>query len=166
LIEEPKFQFFVFAIPVSVHKLWQYFDKISDSTKELRKLKLSIKYHCFLLAEQLCYTEASYSKIIGTFKSVHSLLASVKFWDRYGDSKYKKLKLRLFNQYSLSNLDKIGYNIQESIVSFARLPLGHSFDFICLAPWGGLDSVIEEFEEDVTISSEEEDESHIQRVCS
>jgi len=92
--------------------------------------------------------------------------ASVKFWDRYGDSKYKKLKLRLFNQYSLSNLDKIGYNIQESIVSFARLPLGHSFDFICLAPWGGLDSVIEEFEEDVTISSEEEDESHIQRVCS
>jgi hypothetical protein len=73
-------------------------------------------------------------------------------------TKHEQLKRRLINPYSLVHKDKFRSCLQKSIVSFANLPVGHTPDFICLAPWGGLNSVIEEFEEDVTISEEETSE--------
>jgi len=74
------------------------------------------------------------------------------------DSKYKKLKLRVVNSIALSDPVKFESDLRASVLSFARLPVGHPLDFICLAPCGGLDSVIEEsFSELITLSSSDEE---------
>jgi len=143
-------------------KLLIYVEHPRAETKFLRRLYKSIEYHYYLTIEQLSYSSINCYSALNRDRSSSArfLLEEAKRWELFDSNKYKSLKQKLFNSLRLSNLDRIGSDIQESIVHFARLPLGHSFDFICLAPWVGLDSVIEEISEDVTISSEEEVENN------
>jgi hypothetical protein len=128
-------------------------------SKESRRLFKSLVYHSSLVLEAAFNTTRSIDTVLGIESTdLHrNLKNSLSELGILGCAKYKKLKARLTNPCIISNLDRFELEVQASIVSFAKLPIGHTPDFICLAPWGGLDSVIEEFEEELTLSSEDED---------